>query len=192
MTRPTVVCGIAGSLRRESWNLKLLRAMAVLAPDTIELRIAESLPRVPLFNEDLLGREPEGVTALRAEVAAADAVLVATPEYNGGTPGVLKNALDWLSLPRGASVLHRKPVALVGVTPGRLGTARSQFELRHTFIFTQSAVIPGPEVLLSNAAERFDADGRLIDPVAVALISRLWAELQTYTRLDQPKVVPPS
>ncbi|MRH91779.1 FMN reductase [Nocardia sp. SYP-A9097] len=190
MIRPrTIVCGLSGSLRQASWNRKLLRAMGDHAPGNIELRIFEGLDQVPLFNEDLLGDEPAGVAALRAAVAAADALMIATPEYNGGVPGVLKNALDWLSLPRGSSALHRKPVALVGATPGRLGTARSQFELRHTFIFTQSAVIPGPEVLLSFAHERFDADGRLTDPATVDLIERLWEELRNYTRLAEPEVV---
>jgi chromate reductase len=186
---PLVVYGIAGSLRRDSWNLKLLRAAAALAPAGIEVHISELLPHIPMFNEDLVDDEPEGVARMRAEIAAADALLIATPEYNGGVPGVLKNALDWLSQPLGRSGLEGKPVALLGATPGRLGTARSQFELRHTFVFTRSPVMPGPEVLVSQAPQHFDDTGRLTDPDAVARLELLYRNLLVYARLNHHEAI---
>ncbi|GAA4994831.1 NAD(P)H-dependent FMN reductase [Yinghuangia aomiensis] len=189
-TSPLRVVGIAGSLRRDSWNRKLLRAAAALAPSGIEVHISEELPHIPLFNEDLVGgREPESVLRMRAEVAASDALLIATPEYNGGVPGVLKNALDWLSLPLGGSALHGKPVGLMGASPGRLGTARGQFELRNMFVFTASPVMPGPEVLVAHAHERFDAEGRLTDPDVAARIGLLFRNLSSYARLNHHEAV---
>ncbi|MFC5997020.1 NADPH-dependent FMN reductase [Pseudonocardia hispaniensis] len=184
-----VVCGIAGSLRKQSWNWMLLRAAALLAPDDIEVRLSKQLPDIPLFNEDLLVDEPPAVGALRAEVAEADALMIATPEYNGGVPGVLKNVLDWLSLPLGRSVLEGKPVAIMGASPGRLGTARSQFELRNTFVFSRSPVLPGPEVLVSHADQHFDAAGRLTDQLAIDRIGLLFDGLRQYARLNKQEVV---
>ncbi len=105
------VWGIAGSLRADSWNQKLLEAAAKLAPEGMEIHVSDLLPQIPMFNQDLIGNEPAIVQQVRAEVAAADAVLIVTPEYNGGVPGVLKNLLDWIAFPMGASALHEKPVA---------------------------------------------------------------------------------
>lgn len=184
-----VVCGIAGSLRRDSWNRKLLEAAAKLAPADVDLRITDLLGDIPLLNEDHIGDEEGSVHALRAEVAAADALIIATPEYNGGVPGVLKNALDWLSLPLGRSVLEGKPVALMGATPGRLGTARSQFELRHTFVFSRSPVLPGPEILLSFAPNHFDAEGRLTDPIVLERVDLMFAHLKKFASLNEYEVV---
>lgn len=106
---------------------------------------------------------PEPVQRLRDAIAVADAVLVATPEYNAGMPGVLKNAIDWLSRPPGRSVLQGKPAALVGVTPGLLGTARAQGQLRAAFEFSAAPVMPAPQVFVGQARDKFDADGRLTD-----------------------------
>lgn len=186
-----VVWGMAGSLRQNSVNKSLLRSAASLAPYDVEVRISELLPEVPLFNEDLVGAEPLAVHALRDEVAAADALLIATPEYNGGVPGVLKNALDWLSLPLGRSVLQGKPVAIMGASPGRLGTARSQLELRTTFIYSHSLVVPGPEVLVGLASKQFDAEGRLTNPVATDLICQLFDGLKRLARLNEAELVCP-
>lgn len=183
------VCGISGSLRRESLNRKLLQAAAAAAPADIDVVISDRLADMPLFNEDLVGQEPAAVVALREDVAAADALLIATPEYNGGAPGVLKNALDWLSIPLGRSVLEGKLVALIGATPGRLGTARGQFELRHTFVCSRSLVVPGPEVLVSFATEHFDDAGRLTDPVALDRLAALFANLRKYSQVNKQEVV---
>ncbi|WP_179300726.1 NADPH-dependent FMN reductase [Rhodococcus sp. ACPA4] len=184
-----VICAIAGSLRADSWNRKLLEATAAMAPDDVEVRITKLLGEIPMLNEDDFGNEANSVHALRAEVEAADALLIATPEYNGGIPGVLKNALDWLSLPLGRSVLERKPVALMGATPGRLGTARSQFELRHTFVFSRSPVLPGPEILLSFASNHFDEQGRLTDPIVLERVELMFTHLKKYASLNEYEVV---
>lgn len=184
-----VICAIAGSLRADSWNRKLIEGAAALAPDDVDVRISTLLGEIPMLNEDHVGREAESVLALRAEVEAADALLIATPEYNGGVPGVLKNALDWLSLPLGRSVLERKPVALMGATPGRLGTARSQFELRHTFVFSRSPVLPGPEILLSFAPNHFDEAGRLVDPIVIERVDLMYAHLKKFASLNEYEVV---
>lgn len=177
-TTDITVYGIVGSLRKRSWNRLLLESAARLAPDGVTVTISDLLGRFPLFNEDLLGQEPEAVTRMREEIAAADALMVATPEYNGGVPGVLKNAFDWISLPLGASVLQGKPVALIGTSPGRLGTARSQFELRNMFVFSQSPVMPGPEVVMPFAPKCFDEAGNLTDPVATERIGVLFEKLR--------------
>lgn len=187
---PFVVYGIAGSLRKESWNKKLLHATARLAPPGVEVQITTLFEKIPLLNEDLVGNEPEAVLQMRAEMAAADALLIATPEYNGAVPGVLKNTLDWLSLPLGASVLHEKPVALMGASPGPLGTARCLWDLRNTFIYSRSPVTPSPEVMLRNCWEHFDAEGNLINPQTIARIELMFGTLRTYARVVQAEQDP--
>jgi chromate reductase len=99
-----------------------------------------------------------------AAIRQADALLIATPEYNHGVPGVLKNAIDWLSRPPRGSALNGKPAAIMGASPGMTGTARSQSQLRQAFVFTNTYALLQPEVLVARAHEKFDADGRLIDP----------------------------
>ena len=179
------VCGIVGSLREGSYNRLLMESAARLAPEHITITISEQIGQVPLFNEDLIGQEPAAVQTLRDEVARADALMVATPEYNFGIPGVLKNALDWLSLPHGGSALHEKPVVLIGTSPGRLGTARSQLALRNVFIFTQSPVLPGPELLMPFAHQCFDDEGHLTDAMAKERLEGLFAKLPRYVALNR-------
>lgn len=155
--------GFAGSLRRGSYNRALLRAVAELAPQEMAFE-AVSIDDVPLFNQDLEAEgDPPGVTRLREAVAAADGLLIATPEYNHGVPGVTKNAVDWLSRPPRRSVLDGKPVAVLGASPGITGSARGQSQLRQAFVFTNSPVLPQPEVLVYRANEKFDDEGRLTD-----------------------------
>lgn len=185
---PFVVYGIAGSLRTGSWNRKLLDAAARLAPEGVEVRISDLVGELPLLNEDLDGDELEPVMRMRADVAAADAVLIATPEYNGGVPGVLKNALDWLSLPLGASVLQHKPVGLMGASPGPLGTARCLWDLRNTFIYSRSPVPPSPEVMLRNCWEHFDENGDIVNEETVKRITLLYLTLQAYAQIPHVDV----
>lgn len=162
-TNPTRVVGFAGSLRRGSYNRALLRAVAELAPETMAFTVA-SIDDVPLFDQDVEDAGvPAAVEDLRQAVAAADGLLIATPEYNHGVPGVTKNAVDWLSRPPRRSVLDGKPVAILGASPGITGTARGQSQLRQAFVFTNSAVMPQPEVLVYRAREKFDDAGRLVD-----------------------------
>jgi chromate reductase len=157
------VVGIAGSLRRASFNRALLSAAQELAPPNLLIEVRE-LHDVPLFNEDLdFDRTPAPVEELRRAVRAADGVLLVTPEYNHGVPGVLKNAVDWLSQPLRQSALEGKPAALMGASTALTGTARSQSQLRQAFVLTDSPVMQQPEVLIARAQEKFDSQGRLVD-----------------------------
>ena len=168
VTMPTVarvfnVVGFAGSLRRGSYNRALLRAATELAPPILHIVIHE-LDGIPLYNGDIeAAGAPPSVVQLRDTVRQADGLLIATPEYNHGVPGVLKNTIDWLSRPPRKSALNGKVAAVMGATPGTLGTARAQSQLRQAFVFTNTYALLQPEVLVSRAHERFDADGRLVD-----------------------------
>jgi len=161
--RVYTVVGFAGSLRRGSYNRALLRAAIEVAPPQLRIEVRE-LDAVPLYNADVeAAGVPPGVEELRAAVRQADALLIATPEYNHGVPGVLKNAIDWLSRPPRGSALNGKVAAIMGASPGMTGTARSQSQLRQAFVFTNTYALLQPEVLVARAHEKFDADGRLVD-----------------------------
>jgi chromate reductase, NAD(P)H dehydrogenase (quinone) len=157
------VVGIAGSLRRASYNRALLCAAQQLAPPSLRIEV-EELDDVPMFNADLdETAPPEAVTRLRLSVLAADGLLLVTPEYNHGVPGVMKNAIDWLSQPLRQSVLDGKPTALMGASTGFAGTARGQSQLRQAFVLTNTPTMLRPEVLVGRAHEKFDGTGRLTD-----------------------------
>jgi len=159
----TRILGISGSLRERSYNRALLRAARELAPPGVELEEFDLSP-IPPYNGDIEAvGDPEPVAALRAAVAGADALLFATPEYNRGTSGVLKNAIDWLSRPALASVLRWKPAAVIGASTGRGGTRRAQQQVRDALLFPGAVVLEEPEVAIPIAWERFDTEGRLID-----------------------------
>ncbi len=160
------ILGIAGSLRTKSYNRALLRAAIEVAPAGMQLTSFE-IAGLPLYNADLESAGvPEPVTALKAAIAAADGLLIVTPEYNYGVPGVLKNAIDWAS--RAAKgekpVMNGKAAGILGASPGMTGTARAQAQLRQAFVFTQTYALQGPEFLVASAHEKFDAEGRLSDP----------------------------
>jgi chromate reductase len=177
-----VVCGIAGSLRRDSYNRALLRTAQELAPADVEIRIFDRIGELPLFNEDVeRAGTPEPVAALRSAIAEADALLICTPEYNHGVPGVLKNAIDWASRPPRASALDGKPAAIMGASPGQTGTARAQSALRLSFVFTNTPVLPGPEILVYRAADKF-AGGKLTDAKTREYVGRLLEGLADWTR----------
>jgi chromate reductase len=157
------VVGFAGSLRRASYNRALLRAAAELAAPKLHVTIHDLSP-IPLYNADIEAEAiPSSVAELRTAVRQADALLIATPEYNHGVPGVLKNTIDWLSRPPRESALNGKVAAIMGASPGTTGTARSQTQLRQAFVFTNTYALLQPEVLVARAHEKFDADGRLTD-----------------------------
>jgi len=161
--RPIAVLGFAGSLRQGSYNRALLRAAAETSPATLRIE-AFDLAAVPLYNADAeAAGDPDGVKAFKDAIRSADAVLMVTPEYNHGVPGVMKNAIDWASRPPQGSVLDRKPVGIIGASPGITGSARGQSQLRQAFEFTNSYAMPQPELLVFRAHEKFDADGRLVD-----------------------------
>ena len=163
MAEALKVLGFAGSLRKGSYNRALLHAAIAAAPTGMSVEIFD-LVAVPLYNGDVeAAGEPEGVAAFKQAIRAADAVLIATPEYNHGVPGVTKNAIDWASRPPRTAPLNGKPVGLMGASPGMVGTARGQSQLRQAFEFTNSYCMPQPEVLVFRAHEKFDDEGRLID-----------------------------
>jgi len=158
------VVGICGSLREGSFNKGLLRAAVELAPAEISIQTYTRLGDIPPYNDDVFQQgDPEPVADLKNFIGGADAMLIVTPEYNYGVPGVLKNAIDWASRPAGSSVLNRKPAALMGCSPGLGGTIRAQHALRQTFVFTETYVMLQPEIKIPSVAALFDASVRLTD-----------------------------
>lgn len=175
------ILGIAGSLRKGSYNRAALRAAQGLAPDDAQVEIFE-LDGIPLFSEDIEREPPAKVVELKEKIRAADAILFVTPEYNYSIPGVLKNAIDWASRPYGDSAWDGKPVAVMGASVGILGTARAQYHLRQVFVFLNMHALNRPEVMIGNAAQRFDAEGNLTDETTKKLITQLLQNLVAWTR----------
>jgi chromate reductase, NAD(P)H dehydrogenase (quinone) len=158
------VLGISGSLRRDSFNSGLLRAAADLLPSGAELEVFDALKAIPPYDaDDDVEPAPPAVAALRDAIADADAVLVATPEYNASIPGVLKNALDWASRPHATNVLRGKPAAVVGASTGMFGAVWAQAETRKV-LSTIGARVLDAELPVPEGDERFDAEGTLNDP----------------------------
>ena len=181
MTDQITILGIAGSLRKGSYNRSALRAAQQLAPEGAQVEIFE-LDDIPAFSQDTEQNPPAKVTELKERVRAADAILFVTPEYNYSIPGVLKNAIDWASRPYGDSAWEDKPVALMGASVGVLGTARAQDHLRQVFVFLNMHAVNRPEVMIGNAAERFDEQGNLTDETTKKLIGQLLQNLMAWTR----------
>src|SRR5215813_10769622 len=153
---PVRVLGIAGSLRSGSFNRALLRAAQEDAPPGMQIALYD-LALIPFYNADVEARgDPETVAAFKTAIRAADALLIATPEYNHGVPGVLKNALDWASRPHRASALDCKPVALLGATAGRGSTFQAQAQVREALVYAGSFTLAQPELTLSRAGTAFD------------------------------------
>jgi chromate reductase, NAD(P)H dehydrogenase (quinone) len=182
MTRTLTVLGISGSLRENSYNTTLLREACRLAPTGMTIEIA-SIRDIPLYDADVEARGfPKTVMALCEKVSAADALLMATPEYNFSIPGVLKNVIDWLSRPPHDAALKGKPVAIVGAG-GRLGSARAQYHLRQVCGCLSMLPVPRPEIFVPNAWEKFDDSGRLTDQAAARQVGELLTALADWTRL---------
>lgn len=157
------VLGISGSLRKGSYNAAALRAAVELAPSGMRIETFDRLGEIPLYNEDVRQQGlPPAVEALRAAIAAADGVLLVTPEYNYSIPGVLKNAVDWASRPP-SQPFDRKPLAIMGASPGRFGSARAQYHLRQCLVALNGLVMAKPEVMIAGADKMVGADGRLAD-----------------------------
>jgi chromate reductase len=171
------VVGFAGSLRKQSYNRALLRAALELLPEGMELEIVE-LDDLPLFNQDRELVPPAAVRVFCQEIRQADALLIATPEYNYSLSGVLKNAIDWASRPAGQGAMEGKPTAIMGCSIGRFGTVRAQLILRQTLFYLNMPTVMQPEVTVTNAAERFDPDGHLSDERTRKQVSRLLVALK--------------
>ena len=174
------ILGIPGSLRRASFNRFALRAAQSLLPPGASLDIfeLEGIPRTTRTRRS--SRRPR-VVELKTRVRAADAILFSTPEYNYSMPGVLKNAIDWASRPYGDSAWQGKPVAVMGASVGMLGSARAQYHLRQCFVFLNMYPVNQPEVLIANAAQRFNEQGELTDETSRELIRKLLTELVAWT-----------
>lgn len=181
MSKPVSILGIAGSLRRDSYNRAALRAAAELAPEGASIEIFE-LDGIPGFNQDEEQQPPAEVTELKKKIRGADAILIVTPEYNYSIPGVLKNAIDWASRPYGDSAWNGKPAAIMGASVGTIGTARAQYHLRQIMVFLNMFPINQPEVMIGNASERFDAEGNLTDEATKEFIRQLLQNLVDWTR----------
>lgn len=176
------VLGVSGSLRSASYNTALLRAAATLAPPGVEVDIYDRLRDVPPYDDDeRLAGEPEPVQDLKRRIAAADAMLIATPEYNHSIPGVLKNAIDWVSRPVNDTPLRDKATAVMGASGGLMGTVRAQAHLRQA-LETFTPVLHRPEVLVSKAGDRFDEHGTLVDETSRQLVAELVQGLVAWTR----------
>lgn len=181
------VLAIAGSLRRDSYNRLLIRAAIENAPRGMQIRTFDDLGDIPLFNEDLEPAAPGSVAQLRRSVRSSDGLLIATPEYNWGIPGVLKNAIDWLSRPPD-QVLIAKPVALIGASAGRWGTRLAQAALRQVLTATESSVMPAPAMFVRDAAAAFDGAGRIVDPAVRAQLEQVLAAFAGWLARTGPRV----
>lgn len=171
---PTIV-GISGALRRSSYNAALLRAAVELAPAGLSIEVA-SIRDFPLYDGDVEVEQgvPERVQAVKDRIAAADGLLLVTPEYNNSVPGVLKNAIDWLSRPPKdvPSVFGGRPVALMGATPGPGGTILAQAAWLPILRTLGTELWAGPRVYVSNAAKAFDGEGRLVDEAVRGAVAK--------------------
>jgi chromate reductase, NAD(P)H dehydrogenase (quinone) len=176
----TRILGMAGSLRAESYNRKLLEVAYGLVPAGVEAASWDRLGELPAFNEDDEIRPMASVRALRAAIAAADAVLVATPKYNGSIPGALKNALDWASRPHLDNVLRGKPVAVIGASPGPGGAGRAQAEAR-AVLGRIGARVLDRAIEVPRADEQFDPAGAFVAPGLGGRLARLLDELASPT-----------
>jgi len=170
------ILGLSGSLRQGSHNTRLLRGAGTLLPDWVELALFDGLGEIPHFNEDEEHTPPPAVVALKAAIAGADAILIATPEYNSSIPGVLKNAIDWASRPRVDSPLANKPVAVIGASTSLFGAVWAQAEIRKVLGSTGARVIDR-ELPVPQAEETLGEDGLPVDREARDALSATLDEL---------------
>jgi chromate reductase len=181
------ILAIAGSLRQGSYNRGLLRAAEELAPEWVEVQFFD-IGTLPFFNEDVeAAGEPEAVRRFKEAIRNANAVLIATPEYNEAVPGVLANAIDWASRPTGHSVLHNKPVAVMGAVLGRSGSVNAQAALRGVLSRVGAVVVPDPQVLVPRASRLFDEQVNLRDEGTRQEIHQLVEAVAHWCRRVQPE-----
>jgi chromate reductase len=180
MEKQIKILAFAGSLRKGSYNKALVRAAVEVAPENVVMEVFD-LEGIPPYNQDLENTPPQKVIEFKEKIRAADALLIATPEYNYSIPGVLKNAIDWASRPKQGNPFEGKPVAIMSASIGKLGGARAQYHLRQSFVFLNMHPVNQPEVMLSSAAENVDANGRLTNEQTRTLIKQLIEVLVTWT-----------
>jgi chromate reductase len=181
MEQPIKILAFAGSLRKGSYNKALVRAAIEVAPQNITIEVFD-LEGIPPYNQDLENQSPQKVSEFKAKIKSADALLIATPEYNYSVPGILKNAIDWASRPRKDTPLEGKPVAIMSASIGKFGGARAQYHLRQSFIFLNMHPINRPEVMLPSAAENVDENGRVTNEQTRQLILQLLEALADWTK----------
>lgn len=181
MDKQLNILGLAGSLRKGSYNRSLLRAAAELMPEGAKLEVFD-LEGIPPFNQDLEGSMPDKVKELKVRIKAADAILIATPEHNYSVPGVLKNAIDWASRPSGDNSWLGKPAAIMSASTGMLGGSRAQYHLRQIFVYLDMHPVNKPEVMVTFAPQKFDESGKLTDEKAKEVIKLLLKALIDWTR----------
>jgi len=181
MNEPVKILGIAGSLRSASYNRAALVAAQGLLEDGVTLELFD-LKGLPLFDQDTEGQPTPRLLEFKMQIRAADAILIATPEYNYSIPGVLKNAIDCASRPYGDSAWRGKPVAVMGASVGAFGGARAQYHLRQCFVYLDMLPINHPEVMIAHAGQAFDGADRLVDEGSRALIRELLDNLVRWTR----------
>jgi chromate reductase len=174
------ILGISGSLRRGSFNTATLRAAQELVPAGMTIERLDIGP-IPLYNEDVRQQGfPPPVEELRRHIKQADGLLITTPEYNYSIPGVLKNTIDWASRPPDQP-FDGKPIAIIGASPGILGTARAQYHLRQCFLFLNAYLLNRPEVMITQAATKFDAHGKLTDQSTRDAIAAMLTAFKAWT-----------
>lgn len=176
------ILGIAGSLRKGSYNRAALRAAAESVPDGAEMEIYD-IGGFPGFNQDDDQDPPAKVTEFKQKIREADAIVISSPEYNYSIPGVLKNAIDWASRPYGDSAWDGKPAAIMGCSPGAIGTARMQYHLRQVMVFLNMFPLNKPEVMIGKCAEKFDSEGNLTDEKTREFIGKMLVSLVDWTKL---------
>ena len=180
MNKPIAILGFAGSLRKGSYNKALLRAALELMPKNAILEVFD-LEGIPPFNQDFETNAPPIVKEFKAKIKAADAILIATPEYNHSFSGIVKNAIDWASRPSGDNAFEGKPVAVMSASTGMLGGARAQYHLRQVFAYLDMHAVNRPEVFVAGAHQRFDEKGNLTDETATKFIKELLENLVNWT-----------
>jgi chromate reductase len=174
------VLAFAGSIRPNSFNKALIHAAVEMVPENESIEVFD-LEGIPPFNQDFEANPPDKVADFKQKIRNADALLIATPEYNYSIPGVLKNAIDWASRPRADTPLEGKPVAIMSASIGRFGGARAQYILRQSFVFLNMTPINRPEVMLSDAAHNVDATGKVTNEQTRQLIRQLLEALAAWT-----------
>jgi chromate reductase len=180
------ILGIAGSLRKGSYNRALLNSAQQSLPAAASLEIFD-LSGIPVFSDDDEKNPPAKVTVLKQRIRASDAILFATPEYNYSIPGGLKNAIDWASRPYGDSAWAGKPAAIIGASMGRMGSARAQYHLRQVCVYLDIEVLNSPEVMVGNAKEMFNSEGVLTHESSREALGELIKALAARVRLLRGK-----